>query len=225
MLKCISTISKFTTLMDCMRTNLTNPTTSRGSSLNTWEFCTARCTTMKKFLMKLWKRLCLNIFSQGEWKCLADLMASCCMVNWGLTFSPLLNCYIQIWKLSYDYPEPDLISTWLATNPTFVLELLILQFTLFVLLSRIIITRNEWTCLLRLLKSSPIWKLLQRLSWFLPDKTSSFKKTFSTMLQFVGLLLQWIQTLHSLDLRLKIISGIKNLSSDRLEYSEGISQS
>ena len=25
---------------------------------------------------------------------------------------------------------------------------------------------------------------------FLPDKTSSFKKTFSTMLQFVGLLLQ-----------------------------------
>ena len=33
-------------------------------------------------------------------------------------------------------------------------------------------------------------KLLKRLSSFLPDKTSSFKKTFSTMLQFVGLLLQ-----------------------------------
>ena len=34
------------------------------------------------------------------------------------------------------------------------------------------------------------WNLLQRLSSFLPDKTSSFKKTFSTMIQFVGLLLQ-----------------------------------
>ena len=45
---------------------------------------------------------CLNIFWQGEWKCLADLMASCCVVIWGLTFSPLLNCYVQIWKLGND---------------------------------------------------------------------------------------------------------------------------
>ena len=50
-------------------------------SLNTREFCTARCTTMKNFLMKIWKRLCLNLFSQGEWKCLADPMTSCCMVK------------------------------------------------------------------------------------------------------------------------------------------------
>ena len=41
-----------------------------------------------------------------------------------------------------------------------------------------------------LLWSSTIWKLLQRLSSFLPDKTSSLKKTFSTMLQFVGVRLQ-----------------------------------
>ena len=34
------------------------------------------------------------------------------------------------------------------------------------------------------------FKLLQILLSFLPDKTSSFKKTVSTMLQFVGLLLQ-----------------------------------
>ena len=66
MLKCTSTISKFTTLMDCKRTKLTFPTTSREPSLNTRKFCTARGTTMKNFLMKLWKRLCLNIFSQGE---------------------------------------------------------------------------------------------------------------------------------------------------------------
>ena len=41
------------------------------------------------------------------------------------------------------------------------------------------------------------------------------------MLQFVELLLQRIQTLHSLDLILKIHSGIKNLISDKLEYSRG----
>ena len=81
--------------MDYMRTNLTFPTTSREPSPNTREFCTAKGTTLKNFLMKLWKRLCLNLFSQGEGKCLADLMTSCCMVNWGLTFSQLLNCYIQ----------------------------------------------------------------------------------------------------------------------------------
>ena len=50
MLKCTSTINKFTTLMDCMRTNLTFPTTSREPSLNTREFCTARGRTMKNFI-------------------------------------------------------------------------------------------------------------------------------------------------------------------------------
>ena len=63
---------------------------------------------------EIMKRLCLNFFSQGEGKCLADPMASCCMVKCGLTFSPLLNCYIQIWKSGYDSSEPDLNSTWLA---------------------------------------------------------------------------------------------------------------
>ena len=91
--------NKFTTPIDCMLTNLKFSTTSREPFLNTKEFCTAKGTILKNFLMKLWKRLCLNLFSQGEWKCLAHLMASCCMVNWGLTFSPMLNCYIQIWKL------------------------------------------------------------------------------------------------------------------------------
>ena len=102
MLKCTSTISKFTNLMDLMRTNLTVPTTSREPSLNRRQFCTARGTTMKIFLIKLWKRLCLNLFSQRKWKCLTDLMASCCVVKWGLIFSPLLNCCIQTWKVGYD---------------------------------------------------------------------------------------------------------------------------
>ena len=38
LLKCTSTISRFATLMDCMRTNLTFPTNSRGPSLTTREF-------------------------------------------------------------------------------------------------------------------------------------------------------------------------------------------
>ena len=192
-----------------MRTNLTFPTNSTDPSRR--EFCTASGTTVKSFLMKLWKRLCLNFFSQREWKCLADVIASCCMVNWGRTFSPLLVCYIQLWKLGDDLSEPDLFSIWLATTPTLVFELLIVHFTLVVLLSRMIITWNDWTCLLTFLWSSTIWKLSQGLSSFVPDKTSSFKKTFSTKLQFVGLLLQWIPNLHSLDLILKIHSGINNL--------------
>ena len=87
------------TLTDGLRTNLIFSTTLAEPSVNRREFCTVRVTTMKNFLMKIWKRLFQNLFSQGERKSLADLMASYCMVNWGLNFSPLLNCYIQIWKL------------------------------------------------------------------------------------------------------------------------------
>ena len=50
--------------------------------------------------------------------------------------------------------------------------------------------KKRMDMLLTLLWSSTIWRLLQRLSSFVPDKTSSFKKTFLTTLQFVGLLLQ-----------------------------------
>ena len=77
-----------------------------------------------------------------------------------------------------------------SDNPNVSLELLIVLFTLVVLISRIIMTRMEWTCLLTPLWKSTIWKLLQRLSSFLREKTSSFEKTFSTRLRFVGLLLQ-----------------------------------
>ena len=34
----------------------------KGLPLNTKEFCTARCTTMKSFLMNFWKRFYLNLF-------------------------------------------------------------------------------------------------------------------------------------------------------------------
>ena len=55
----------------------------------------------------------------------------------------------------------------------------IVHFALVVLLSGLIITRNEWTCLLTLLWSSTIWKLLQRFLSLLPGKTSPFTKTFN----------------------------------------------
>ena len=42
------------------------PTTSREPSLKTREFCNSRGTTTKNFLMKLWKRLCLKLFSHVE---------------------------------------------------------------------------------------------------------------------------------------------------------------
>ena len=49
----------------------------------------------EEFLDEIMEALFLNLYSQGEWKCLADPMASCCMVNWGLTFSPLLNSRVR----------------------------------------------------------------------------------------------------------------------------------
>ena len=65
----------------------------------------------------------------------------------------------------------------------------------------------------------------QRISSFLPNKSSSSKKTLPTMLQFVALLLQGVQTRHSLDRTLKIHSGTENFISDKLENMEVVSQS
>ena len=61
-------------------------------ALITREFCTARVTTMKNFLSTLRKRFYLKTFSKGDRKCSTEKMASCCLVNWEITFSPILNC-------------------------------------------------------------------------------------------------------------------------------------
>ena len=58
----------------------------------------------------------------------------------------------------------------------------------------------------------------------LRDKTNSFKKIFSIMLLFVESRLQLTQTLPVLVVLLKTHSGINNLISDKLDYSEGDSQ-
>ena len=55
-------------------------------------------------------------------------------------------------------------------------------------------------------------------------QTNSFRKTFSTKFPFVESRLQKTHTLPSLVLLLETNSGINNLISDNLEYSEGASQ-
>ncbi len=54
MSKCTSAVSKFTIQMDCMRTNLTFPTTSREPSLYTRGFCSPSDTTTNTFVMIFW---------------------------------------------------------------------------------------------------------------------------------------------------------------------------
>ena len=142
-LSCTSTISIFTNRIDPMRTNLTFPTTSSEPSLSTRRFCFLRDTTMKKFLTKSWNRFSLNLISQGEWKRLADPMASCCTLNCGLTSSPPLTCYVQIRKLGHVQSATDRSLTWLVTTTTLVLDLLIFCSILVVLLSKMIVTKKR----------------------------------------------------------------------------------
>ena len=99
MLICTSTISKFTTLMDCMRTNLLFPATSREPCLNTRDFGTATGTTMNNFLMKLWKRLCLNLFFTRRMKMLSKLDGFMLYGKLGVEFFSTSNCYIQNMKI------------------------------------------------------------------------------------------------------------------------------
>ena len=75
MLKFTLKINIYTIQMDSLSTSPTIPKTSRRQSLSTWEFCIARGTTLNNFWTNLRNRLCLSLFSQREWKCLADPMA------------------------------------------------------------------------------------------------------------------------------------------------------
>ena len=77
---------------------------------------------------------------------------------------------------------------------------------------------HKKTFSLMLLCNTIIWRLWQRHSSSLRDKTNSFKKTFSTMLPFVEVRLQGTQTLPPVALLQKTHSSINNLISDKLEY-------
>ena len=63
-------------------------------------------------------------------------------------------------------------------------------------------------------------------TFLIPARQNQFiQETITTMLQFVGFLLQGIQSLHALDHILKIHCDINNLISDKLEYSDEVIQS
>ena len=81
-----------------MRTNLTFPTFSREPSLNKREFLHCKWYDYEKIPDENMEAPLSDYFSQGEWKCLADPMASCCMVSWGLIFSifELINPNMKI---------------------------------------------------------------------------------------------------------------------------------
>ena len=112
-------------------------------------------------------------FFQGEWKCSVDLMVSCCKANWGLSFSRPPKCCR---KLGYVLSEPQQIQTWLAITPTLALELLINHLSLDVLLSRMLITREERTFLHLIFWSVSNCRLWKRLPSSLLEKTSSLKQ-------------------------------------------------
>ena len=150
MWKCTLTISRFTIPMDPMRTSLTFQTTVRQPSLNTKEFCIVKAKIMNRIL-RILPDPYLIPFLQEEWNYKVDATVSYCMVDWGLTFSQLLNCSIQLWKLDCVFSELDPFFTLLATTAMSVLELWIFHFRLVLLLSRMIITKKEWICSLMFL--------------------------------------------------------------------------
>ena len=95
---------------------------STEPSLKTKEIDTAKCNQLRIFLMSSWKNSCLKPFSQGKRQCLVCLMASCCMVNWFLTFSLLLNYYRQKRKVRLRLNRACLTFSWSVKTLTSVLE-------------------------------------------------------------------------------------------------------
>ena len=115
-----------------------------------------------------------------------------------------------------------LIFTILPTTPILVLDLFFVHFLL-VLLSGLKITTKRGTCLHILPWSSTIWRLKRKFLSIPLDIANSTKGTCLTLLHFVGLLLQWSHILHSLDRTLNFHSGINTFISEKLEYSELVS--
>ena len=62
MAMCTSTISKYSTLIDCVHYSVTYPTIERYPSLNK-KNRTAKCMTIENTLMTLWTHHCRNVFT------------------------------------------------------------------------------------------------------------------------------------------------------------------
>ena len=119
-------------------------TTSRKKPLNRKEFCIAKQKIMKNVLIISWTHAFLNPSTKN--------MKLCISSNGFIFYFILLGDFFSTSELLYLNMKlrPQLIRarhtyTWLVTTPTFVLELLIVLFTLVVLLSKIT-KQKDWTC-------------------------------------------------------------------------------
>ena len=93
----------------------------------------------------------------GERKRLVDLMALCCSVKQRWLFLPFWKTATK--NSSYDKPESDLNFTWLESIPISFLHMLILRVTLNLLLSGMILSKNERTFWPIPLWASHMWTL------------------------------------------------------------------
>ena len=162
--------------MICMRTNLTFPTTSRERSLNAREFCAATVKNMKNFLMKLSKRRCLNLFCTWRMKMLSRPDGFMLYGKLGVDFfsiSELLYPNMK-YRLRLIRARPKIYM--ITDNPNVSLGIVDVHFTLVALLSKMIITRNEWTCLLTLLWSSVEFNYSETLAktFIIPARQNQF---------------------------------------------------
>ena len=91
MLKCTSTNSKFTNQLDFMRTSVSLPTTSDYKGVMHRE-----AYDYEELFDEIMEAPLSEPFFTRRKKMLNRPEGSCCFVNWGLTFSPRLNSYIQM---------------------------------------------------------------------------------------------------------------------------------
>ena len=190
--------------MDCNGTNLIFSDNFKGPSVDTREFCFAGGTTMKNLLIELWNHLRLNFFSQGEGNYLADPMASCYMVNWLMTSSPRLNSFIQIKK--YVTIRQNQTRNFIISNNLNV-SLGIGDGSLY---TRCIDLKDDYhkKRMEMLAYSSVEFNYLETLAktFIIPTRQNQFfQEHIFNIAPLVGLLLQGIQNLYSLDRTLKTI--------------------
>ena len=128
--------------------------------------CIAKDTTRKNFLTTILEAPLFEPFFTRRKKKLSKPDGLMLYGKLGIDFFSTSELLYPKKILGYDLSEPNLSFTSLTTTPSLVTELLIAHCTLLVLLSRMIITRNEWPCLHMLLWSSFNWRLQQRLLSF-----------------------------------------------------------
>ena len=209
--------------MDSTHTSLTFQTTLKQPSLNTGEFCIVKVMTTNRILRILLTPYLIPFFTR-RMKLLSRHDDFMLYGKLGIDFfltSELLYPNMEF-RLRLIRARPNFYK--IIDNPN--VSLGIVDCSPYT--RRTALEDDYHKKRMDMLAYAPVehkWlQIWQRHSSYQRDKTNSFKKTFSTMLPFVESRLQWTQTLPSLVLLLKTHSGINNLISDKLEYSEGDSQ-